>query len=35
MHRVIALGIAPFLLLGIVVLPFGMTIAPLIILGTI
>jgi hypothetical protein len=30
---VIALGIAPFLLLGIVVVPFGVTVAPLLIVG--
>jgi hypothetical protein len=30
---VIALGIAPFLLLGLVVMPVGMTVAPAIIAG--
>jgi hypothetical protein len=30
---VIALGIAPFLLLGIVVLPVGLTLAPVLLTG--
>jgi hypothetical protein len=30
---VIALGIAPLLLFGIVVVPFGMTVAPLLLVG--